>query len=450
MLTWFRKKTKTIMIVVAVVFAGTMFYGLGVGGLKGDFGGGGNSKVIGKVNGREIDLLRYQDIVNRLAQNAGGNLSPSDMAMLDTLALGQAIDFTLLREEADKRVRVSGSEIDNALNTIMQQQKIPSKKDLEAALKRAGLSLGQFREFIKGDIAVQKLQMKLMEEVKLTPDDLREVRASHILVSTEAQAKAILQELRSGADFAVLAKKYSLDTGSARKGGDLGYFSSGTMVEQFEKAAFGLKPGEISGIIRTQFGYHILKVTDSRLRQFPQAKKGESSEQIALREKQENIFRRWYTGVRGKAKVEVINPVLKGHELRFKGQLPEALAQYQKAAQQDPNNPFIHIFMGDTYMAMNRRDLAIPEYENAARGEGGNPEMYLVLGQVYAKIGETKLAAEQFHKASLVAGDSKEMHEKLLKIFTQLKRPAEAANERNEIKRIEKREQFQKELTSGK
>ena len=114
--------------------------------------------------------------------------------------------------------------------------------------------------------------MKLMEEVKVTPDDLREVRASHILVSTEAQAKNILQELRQGADFASLAKDLRRNPVCAAKGGDLGYFSTGSMVESFDKAAFGLKPGELSGIIQTQFGYHILKVTDFRLRKFPGAK----------------------------------------------------------------------------------------------------------------------------------------------------------------------------------
>ena len=448
MLTWFRKKTKTIMIVVAVVFAGSMFYGLGYRGLKGDFGGGGKSNDLAKVNGRAVDPLRFQELVNRIAQNYGGKLSLSDMAMVDTMALGQAIDFTLMQEEAEKRVHVSGSEIDQALDNVMQQQKIPSKRDLEEALKRTGLTLGKFRDFIKGDIEVQKLQMKLMEEVKVTPDDLREVRASHILVSSEAEARDILQQLRDGADFASLARKYSLDPGSARKGGDLGYFSTGSMVESFDKAAFGLKPGEVSGIIQTQFGYHIIKVTDSRLRKFPGAK-GEI-EQAALREKQDKAFRRWYSEVRSKAKVEVLNPVLIGHDLRFKGHLQEAIDQYQKASLQDPANPFIHIYLGDTYMAQGRKDLALVEYDNAEKAQGSNPDLYIYLGQVYAKMGEPSLAADQFHKASLLAGDSREAHEKLLKMFQQLKQGGAAAGERAELKRIGKREQFEKELTGGK
>ncbi|MDD5593727.1 MAG: peptidylprolyl isomerase [Candidatus Margulisbacteria bacterium] len=447
MLTWFRKKMKTIMIVVAVVFAGSMFYGLGYQGLKG--GESGSSKVLAKVNGREIDPMRYQELVNRVAQNFGTNLSPSDMAMVDNLALGQTIDFTLMKQAAEKKVKVSGAEIDAALNSVMQQQKIPSKKELENALKRIGLSLGQFRDFIKGDILVQKLQTKMQEEIRVTPDDLREVRASHILITTEAEAKNILQELRQGADFAALAKKYSRDPGSAAKGGDLGYFSAGNMVEAFEKAAFALKPGETSGIIKTPFGYHILKVTDSRLRKFPGVA-DKDIEAAALREKQEKTFRRWYSEVRSQAKVEIVNPVLKGHDLRYKGQTAAAVEEYKKAIVQNPVNPYIHIYLGDTYMSMGRRDLALAEYENAVKVEGGNPDLYIVLGRVYEGIGERTLAADQYRKASLIAGDNKDFHAKLLKLFQNLKRPAEVAREQSEIRRLEKKERFEKELTGGK
>jgi parvulin-like peptidyl-prolyl isomerase len=448
MLTWMRKKTKTIMIVVAVLFLGSMFYGLGYSGLKGNFGGG-KSSELAKVNGRPIDPVRYQEMVNRVASSYGPNLTPADMAMIDSLALAQSIDFTLMRQEADKSVKVSGAEIDGAINNIMQQQNIPTKRDLETALKRMNLSLGGFREYIKDDILVQKFQQKMQEEVVLTPDDLREVRASHILVSTEAAAKDILQQLRGGAKFAALAKEYSLDSSTAPKGGDLGYFSTGMMVEAFDKAAFSLKPGEMSGIIQTPFGYHILMVTDSRLRKFPGANDQEK-EKAALQDKQQKTFRRWYSEIRSKAKIEIINPVLKGHDLRFKGHLSEAIEQYRLAAAQTPANPYIHIYMGDAYLAMGRKDLAMPEYENAVRVEGGNPELYLVIGNVYNKIGEKALANEEYRKASLVAGDNKPLHEKLLKIFEMMKRPSEVARERAELARLAKREKFEKELTGGK
>ena len=99
-----------------------------------------------------------------------------------------------------------------------------------------------------------------------------QVKASHILLKTEGkddaavrkQAEDILAKLKGGADFAELAKKYSEDTGSAVKGGDLDYFGKGQMVSEFDKVAFSLQPGQMSDLVKTQFGYHIIKLVDKR------------------------------------------------------------------------------------------------------------------------------------------------------------------------------------------
>ena len=116
----------------------------------------------------------------------------------------------------------------------------------------------------------------------------------------------------------------------------------------------------------------------------------------------------------------------------------------------NPTNPYIHLYLGDSYMSIGRKDLALAEYESAVRVEGSNPQLYLILGGVYTRMGEKGLASEQYRKASLIAADNKVMHEKLLQIFEKMKRPAEAAHEKSELKRLERREKFEKELTGGK
>ena len=99
-----------------------------------------------------------------------------------------------------------------------------------------------------------------------------QIRASHILLTTEgkddaavrAQAEQVLKEAKSGGDFAALAKKYSQDESNAQQGGDLDYFTRGRMVAAFDTAAFALAPGEISDLVKTEFGYHIIKMTDRK------------------------------------------------------------------------------------------------------------------------------------------------------------------------------------------
>lgn len=87
------------------------------------------------------------------------------------------------------------------------------------------------------------------------------VKASHILVKTEAEAKQLMKQIADGDDFAKLAKLHS-QCPSGKSGGDLGFFGSGQMVKPFEVAAFRARPGEIVGPVKTQFGWHLIKVTD--------------------------------------------------------------------------------------------------------------------------------------------------------------------------------------------
>jgi parvulin-like peptidyl-prolyl isomerase len=85
-----------------------------------------------------------------------------------------------------------------------------------------------------------------------------EIRCAHILVQKESLAKEILAKIQGGESFAKMAEQYSID-GSRKRGGDLGFFKRGVMVKPFEDAAFALEKGHVSGLVKTQFGYHIIK-----------------------------------------------------------------------------------------------------------------------------------------------------------------------------------------------
>jgi peptidyl-prolyl cis-trans isomerase C len=140
---------------------------------------------------------------------------------------------------------------------------------------------------------------------KLTPEP--EVRARHILVKTEEEAKDIVKQLKAGADFNELAKKSS-DGPSAQTGGDLGYFSRGQMVKPFEDVAFSLQKGQISDPVQTEFGWHVIKVEDKRTRPLPSF--DEVKDQLMASLVQTKL-KATVQELRGSAKVEILDPELK-------------------------------------------------------------------------------------------------------------------------------------------
>lgn len=123
-------------------------------------------------------------------------------------------------------------------------------------------------EFLRREVKKKLTDSKLRAEYDVYVKNFKpteEVRASHILVKDEAEAKAILDQLAKGGDFTKIATEKSIDKGAAAKGGDLGYFGRGQMVEEFEKAAFAMKKGDVSKTpVKTDFGYHIIKLVDKR------------------------------------------------------------------------------------------------------------------------------------------------------------------------------------------
>jgi peptidyl-prolyl cis-trans isomerase C len=140
---------------------------------------------------------------------------------------------------------------------------------------------------------------------KLKPE--AEVRARHILVKTEQEAKDLIAQLKGGADFAELAKK-STDGPSSTTGGDLGYFSRGQMVKAFEDAAFALESGQISAPVQSDYGWHVIKVEDKRSRPVPSFEEVKDQIMASLIQTQ---LRDVVQKLRGSAKVEIVDAELK-------------------------------------------------------------------------------------------------------------------------------------------
>ncbi|MGM0846193.1 MAG: foldase protein PrsA [Bacillota bacterium] len=190
-------------------------------------------------------------------------------AALDTLITEKIVEL----ESEERDLKVKNSEIDEELQKIKN-----SYEDEEAfneALTSSGTSLESVKENIRSYLLTEKL---LNDRVTITDDQIKEyfetnketfaqqeqVKASHILVEDEATAKEVKEKLVKGEDFAELAKEYSTDTSNAEDGGELGFFGKGEMVTEFEEKAFSMHTDEVSEPVKTEFGYHLILVTDKK------------------------------------------------------------------------------------------------------------------------------------------------------------------------------------------
>ena len=215
--------------------------------------------VVASVDGEKIKKDEVYDI---LAAQYGSSV-------VNTLINNKVIEL-----EAEKeKVKVTEKEIQAELDSFIESY--GGEETFNAALEQSGITLEYFKTDIENFLKVEKI---LKPSIKITEDEMKEyfeenkdsyaqeeqVQASHILVEDEKTAKEIEKKLADGEDFAELAKEYSTDTASAENGGELGYFGSGEMVEEFEKVAFSTPVGEISDPVKTDYGYHIIKVTDKK------------------------------------------------------------------------------------------------------------------------------------------------------------------------------------------
>ena len=177
-----------------------------------------------------------------------------------------------------------------------------------ALLRAQALRSEFFRVEIDGKTTDEAVKKRYDAEIaKVTPPE--EVKAAHILVETEDEAKAIIKELDAGGDFAKLAQEKSKDPGSAKMGGELGYFTQGKMVKEFEDAAFKLDVGKYTETpVKTQYGYHIIKVEDKRKQPLPSYDQVKDQvRQMVLRD----TFVAEVAQLRKDNKVEILDPSLK-------------------------------------------------------------------------------------------------------------------------------------------
>ena len=251
------------------------------------------------VNGQEIPMAAFlREVEKRQAAlvQRGVNLNtPQGQAQLEQekqLALDNMIDDALVMQDAAKEgVAVTDAELDAEMQKIISS--LGGQAKFEELLKQAGQTLDEARSMQR----VQMLYLKMRDRVVGNLQTAEQVHARHILVNSQATAQALLAQIQAGADFGQVAQQSSLDNLTRANGGDLGWFARGTLpAKEVEDAAFALQPGQLSGVIQSAFGYHIVQVLER-----DPARKLEGDQFVKV---QQQAMENWLNGLRAQAKVQ--------------------------------------------------------------------------------------------------------------------------------------------------
>lgn len=292
----------------------------------------GSNEVAARVNGEEISRAELDEQVELLRaqspQMFEGEEGESRILDFRRRLLESMIDNLLVKQAAEERgVAVGDDEIDAQIDDL--RAGFPSEEEFESALADANLTLSDLRDQIREQLTTQRLMEELAGDDGVTDAEVEEyyednksqfaeqaaTRSSHILFDLEdrATAEQVLDEVRDGGDFEELAREHSIDPGSASQGGDLGWSDpSRPFVPEFTEAMDDLDVGEVSDLIETDFGWHIIKIEERREeRQKPLSDVADQIEQMILQQRNAEAYQEFLDELRAEASIEILIEELK-------------------------------------------------------------------------------------------------------------------------------------------
>jgi peptidyl-prolyl cis-trans isomerase C len=248
------------------------------------------SKKVAVFEGGEVTLGELQEFAQ---QSGAGDLSPGSPQYEAIVAqlMPQLVDIEIAKAYAEEQgITVTEAEVNKEIESLKDQvaqqaqaqgQDVNREEAFDQALQQVNLTEQQLRQQVREQLPIQKVQKRVAGGVGPSQGEVEQFYQQnkvaqfttpatrctrHILFNKDQKEKAeeVKKQLQEGGDFAALAKQYSQDPGSAERGGDLGCIGKGETVPNFEEAAFNAKQGEIVGPVETEFGYHLLEVTDIR------------------------------------------------------------------------------------------------------------------------------------------------------------------------------------------
>ena len=288
--------------------------------------------VVARVNGEAISRVDLEEAVTEIEARAGQAMPADQRDRVLRAVLDQLIGYRLLvQESTTRKSSVTDAQVDARMDQIRSQ--FPSEDVFKEQLQQRKTTEAELRENTRQGMQITALlQAELDAKTAVSAEQVNDffvknpaafqqgerVKASHILVRVQAnadpaerekaraKAAGLLADLKAGKDFAALAKEFSDDPGSGAQGGDLGYFQKGQMVPPFEAAAFALPVGQTSDLVLSDFGFHIIRVTDRQPgRTQPLEEVKADIEEYLLGQNREAQTRLFVDSLKAKGKVEI-------------------------------------------------------------------------------------------------------------------------------------------------
>lgn len=288
---------------------------------------------VASVNGSDIsrtDLDREVKLWSDRMVSQGRQVPPAQVPVVRNQILESLINQELLYQSSQKnKIKIDQKTVDERYDSIKKRFK--TEEEFKDAISKMNVSEANIRTQLEKGLAIDELlKSKVVKDIEVTeeesrkyydenPDQFKEaeqVKASHILIKVEPDAnddkknearkkiESVQGKLKKGDDFAAVAKEYS-EGPSKSRGGDLGFFKRGQMVKPFEEAAFSMEVEQVSGVVETQFGYHIIKVTEKKpasTATYPEVK--DQLQQQLKQQKTRQAVGEYVDDLRKKAKIE--------------------------------------------------------------------------------------------------------------------------------------------------
>lgn len=368
------------------------------------------------------------------------SVTPEIIDLIQYDAFTKALHYSVLKEGAlSGDAKLSRLEKNKLVNKAVVEFNLLNKKELKKQLKERGIDFDVFMAFQEENYLVQQFTQQLQSGITVSDQDVdykyTEVKASHILIplpaDEEGRAQAqdyiisLQESLEKGISFADLAKEHSRDNNTKEQLGNLGWVRYGQTVPSFEAVLFETEVGTVSDPVETEFGLHLIQVTDRRDLNRPLDIDYETEKNEILQLKKEQAVKSYLSTQLRNKEIRFDDPLLAGYNARLQGNLTDALAAYQKLSSLQPSSPVPDYQLAKVYLEAGDGDKALDAFKRGAvKMDLNNTLAFSLFFIEWAKVSTSQKERKVLHERAIEAAKEDFTSQDILeKYFNDIKQP---------------------------